>query len=159
MGLLGGIIRNVNSAYSQRSIGSAFSISVDKRTQSSQNNRESIDSDVLSEMQKKTLTSFLNVVKDIAWRHGIKAFAEDQQLYEACAELESETYRCGRDLLLTIFMKRIPQQFAQKRLTSGKASWDDDTEDVLTDELGMDPFFVKKMLSILQTQLEECKKG
>ena len=158
MGLFGGLIGDISNAYSQGSIG-ASSISVDKRTQSSQNNRESIDSSVLSEIQKRTLTSFKTVVKEIAREHGASAFADDDKLYEACVGLEGETYRCGRDLLLTIFMKKIPQLFARKRLSSGKISWDAYTDDILTDELGMNSIFANKLLSILQTQLENCKKG
>ena len=127
--------------------------------QSSPSNQESVDSSDISEMQRRTLTSFLNVVKDIAWKHGISAFANDDKLFEACAELEGGTYRCGRDLLLTVFMKKIPQQFARERLTSGKISWDADTQDVLTEELGMNLVFATRVLGILRAQLEECKKG
>ena len=125
--------------------------------QTPEKNTSSSSSASLPDTQKKALESFRKVIKKIRKENGnsVEIFRNEDQLYEVCAGLEEQSFRCGRDLLLTIFMKQIPQIFANIFIANKRVYWDAETEEILTDELGMNREFAQNVLKILKEEFEK----
>lgn len=156
MGLFFGLAGSALSGAFSQPIGlSGNSNQTSNQTQ--KNTTSSSSSASLSDTQKKTLESFRKIIKKIREENGnsVDVFRNEEQLYEACAGLEDQSFRCGRDLLLTIFMKQIPQVFANIYIANNRVYWDAETEEILTDELGMKREFALLVLEILKEEFEK----
>ena len=105
--------------------------------------------ELIQQKQKESLKSLQQVLEKLKKDKGVKVFADEQSFYEACAPLEDEAYSVGRDLLLTLFMKKFPQSyviamrkdFEFKKL---KATY----TDRLQEELGMRLDFIQRIFKV-----------
>ena len=145
-------------ARAMRDVNVAFSQPTSFTTRGSSNSSTpEPDATNLSGRQREALVSFRKVIQKIRKENGnsVEIFRNEDQLYETCADLEDREYRTGRDLLLTIFMKQIPQVFANIYIANNRVYWDADTEETLTDELGMNQEFALNVLKILKEEFEK----
>ena len=65
----------------------------------------------IADAQNASLSSLRLVLETLKIKHGKKVFTDDDKLFEACALLEDASFSFGRDILLTLFMKKLPQEY------------------------------------------------
>lgn len=105
--------------------------------------------DPIANQQKESLASLRLVLEKLQTDHGKKIFTDDDKLFEACAVLEDASYSAGRDILLTLFMKKLPQQYVA---AIGNDAVLKDVKKAfrtrLQGELGISPEFAQRILNI-----------
>jgi hypothetical protein len=105
--------------------------------------------DPVANQQKESLASLRLVLEKLQTDHGKKIFTDDDKLFEACAVLEDASYSAGRDILLTLFMKKLPQQYVA---AIGNDAVLKDVKKAfktrLQGELGISPEFAQRVLNI-----------
>lgn len=108
----------------------------------------------------KPLESLRTVVKKIRTENynSIDIFLDSSKLYEICSSFNDEIYLAGRDLLLTIIMKKIPQELADIYLSENEVFWSMDIEERLTKELEMRIDFARDVLKIIKEEFESATK-
>lgn len=105
--------------------------------------------ELIQQKQKECLKSLQQVLEKLKKDNGIKIFADEQSFYEACAPLEDEAYSVGRDLLLTLFMKKFPQSYViAKRNDSEFQKLKATYSARLQEELGMRPDFIQRVFKV-----------
>lgn len=108
-----------------------------------------VKKDPIVDMQNASLASLRLVLEKLQTDHGKKIFTDDDKLFEACAVLEDASYSAGRDILLTLFMKKLPQQYVA---AIGNDAVLKDVKKAfntrLQGELGISPEFAQRVLNI-----------
>ena len=109
--------------------------------------------ELIQQKQNESLKSLQQVLEKLKKDNGIKIFADEQSFYEACAPLEDEAYSVGRDLLLTLFMKKFPQNYViAKRNDYEFKKFKETYSARLQEELGMRIDFIQRIFKVFSNK-------
>lgn len=106
--------------------------------------------DPIADMQNATLSSLRLVLEKLKTDQGNLVFMDDDKLFEACSVLEDSSFSAGRDILLTLFMKKLPQKYVAT-IGSNDVVFKEVRNAFKTrllGELGMSPEFAQRILNI-----------
>lgn len=108
-----------------------------------------VKKDPIANQQKESLASLRLVIEKLKTDQGNQVFKDDDKLFEACAVLEDASFSVGRDILLTLFMKKLPQEYVaaignDAVLKEVKKAF----KTRLQGELGVAPEFAQQIINI-----------